>query len=434
MMLPEIVSDLRAVGIQGMESLYNPEYTWDAGYGRFSGGVFARDILVSLKLVFSRPTNIRIPLLLQRAEHALDFLASMQGRKHDPSSEESKGRIIHEFRNKFTPPEVMEDLKRNGFPVGGQMEMRYYGASDVTGLFIGAVNDLADMKGLAAGTGGSAVYLKTRDAYFRKMWSAIRAAFWYQAGLAKTSGYDLIDSIPQNIYALMNHTEADSDRSYVTEEGVTPRPPYIFFQANAHFLEAMIKVQPMAVVMEDEDVLQEAQKRYQVGREVLHQLFWMPDEGYYSPLVDGDGRQVRIIRSDPIAALWCGILEQPYANLVIDRLMEPGIHIPPWGIRSRSSYSRQFRVNGPYAYWNGGVWTHQQAEAAIGFERYGRSNEAQVVDKELFALVRAKGPVEISAVSEDGRLLDYREGRVAKACNPQLFAAAAILARTAEAA
>lgn len=432
----ETISDLRDVGIRGINSLYRPEYNiWDAGYGRFSGGVFARDLLEGFKLIFSRSTNIRIPFFLQRAEYALDFLASTQGRRHDPSSEESEGGIIHELRNGFTPPAVMKDLRRNGFPVkekeNGYKEIRYYGANDVNGLFIGVVYDLAEMKGLTAGIRGSEAYLQIRNEYIQKMWPAVRLAFWHQVRLAKTSGYNLIDSTPQNIKALFNHTEADSDYSYITEDGITPRPPHIFLHSNSHFLEAMVKIQPMGEVMVDEDILEEAKKRYQKGRSAFHQLFWMPDEGYYSPLIDGDGQQVKIIRADPIEALWCGILEQSYADQVIDRIVNSHMNTA-WGIRSRSDDSTQFRVNGPYAYWNGAVWTHQQAKAVIGFERYGRFQEAETVDQEFLALVRAKGAVEVSAVTEDGRLLDYREKRVIKACNPQFFAAAAILARTAK--
>lgn len=433
-MSPEAVSDLREVGNRGFNFLYHPEYTWDAGYGSFSGGVFGRDILKSLKLIFSRPANITIPFLLQRAERALDFLAHKQGRMHDPSSDEFEGRIIHELRNGLTSPEVMVNLEEVGFPVrkrGKRVEMKYYGASEVTSLFIGVVYDLADMKGLAVGTPDSKEYLKERNKYLKKMWPPVRAAFWHQARLAATSGYDLIDSTPQNISALFNHVEADSDYSYLTEKGVTPRPPNIFLESNSHFLEAMVKVQPMAEVMEDREILEEAQKRYQRGEKAFHQLFWMVDEDYYSPLVDGDGQQVKIIRADSIDALWCGILKQPFADRVIDRLLELDMYVSPWGIRSRSSYSTQFRVNGPYAYWNGAVWTHQQAEAAIGFERYGRFEEAQLMDEALFTLTKAKGAVEVSAVSEDGRLLDYKEHRIPKANNPQLFAAAALLARTA---
>lgn len=433
----ETISGVREVGIGGMNSLYRPEYNiWDAGYGRFSGGVFGRDILIALKLAFSRPSNIRIPYFLQRAEAALDFLAQTQGTEYNTAQDEREGAIIHEYRNGFTPPEVVEDLKRGGFPFdkkeNGEEEMKYYGANDVTGMFIGVVHDLGEMKGLAVGAKDSKEYIQTRDDYYKKMWPSVKAAFEHQFELAKSSGHNLIDSIPQNIQALFNHTEADSDFSYRREDGLTPRPPYIFLQANSHFLEAMVKIQPMAKVNNDEVVLEKAQERHQKGSQAFRKLFWMPDEKYYSPLIDGEGQQVKIIRADPIEALWCGILEQAHADRVIDRLLEPDMYIPRMAIRSRSSNSTQFRVNGPYAYWNGAVWTHQLAKAAIGFERYGRYKEAQMMDEILFALVAEKGAVEVLAVTEDGRLLDYRERRIVRACNPQFFAAAAILARTAE--
>jgi glycogen debranching enzyme len=424
-------SELLDMALGGIDLLYNDHYTYAAGYGRFIG-VFPRDILEAIKLKYSYPPVARMPNVLIRDENSLDFMVKFQGKKLNPWREEYKGHLPHELRNGFCPSEVMDGLEKAQWPVyirkDGEREMKYYGAGDVNGLFIEAVGDIARVKASLEGDPEKAV--ESRNAYIRKMWPNVSAAFWCDVRLAQTGGYDLPDCTPQNLHTLLNHTEADSDYSYIDENGLTPKPPYIFLHNASHFLSAMDKIQGMAAVMGDQKLQEEAAVRSTKGRKALQDLFWMRDEGYYSPLVDGEGNQVKIIRADAIEALWCGVVEQPYANLVIDRLMAPDM-LTPWGIRSRSTESTQFRVNGPQAYWNGVVWLHQLGKAAIGFENYGRFIEAGIVDEGLFALASVKKCVENAAITEDGRLLDYRERGVPKACNPQLFAAAAVVARTA---
>lgn len=185
----------------------------------------------------------------------------------------------------------------------------------------------------------------------------------------------------------------------------------------------------MAESKGDRVVAEDAKSRYKQGVEDLHRLFWMEDRQYFSPLIDGEGHQVKIINDDVLDGLWCGVFKQAYAEKVIARLLGPDM-LTPWGIRSRSEDSNRFRVNGAEAYWNGAVWIHRQAIAATGFEDYNHTDAASILDERLGRLVAAKGRVELVCVDPQGNLLDYREHGKAAACNPQLFAVGAVLART----
>lgn len=440
-MLIEAGITQRGEALRELETLYNPQCGgYAAGAGRY-GAVFPRDLAITTKLILHRFRRLQPPILespglqaeiqifAQRSEKALDTIASLQGKDPLPGqllNEERKGAILHEWRNGFTPGDRLLQLKLAGWPVitkeDGSMEMFYFGAGDTTSRFITTVAILARFKG-ATGS------LQEQGHYIDRMWPTIEAAYQHEIDLADTSGHHLIDSTPQNIHTLLNQTEKDSDLSYVTEDGLMPRPPYVFLSNNCQYLEALAEAAWMAESKGEITVAKDARSRYEKGIEDLHRLFWMEDRQYFSPLVDGEGSQVKIINDDALDGLWCGIFKQAYADKVIARLLSPDM-FTPWGIRSRSEYSNRFRVNGAEAYWNGAVWVHRQAIAAIGFEDYNHPDAASILDDRLRKLVAAKGMVELVCVDSQGGLLDYREQGKAAACNPQLFAVGAVLART----
>lgn len=425
-MSPEVMTE-RQRGLEGLQTLQHPQFGYQAAIGRLAADYF-RDLAATIKLVCSRTSNLSIPGFLQNAERALDLAALLQGKKFDPETEEAPGGIFHEFRNGQTPRERMEKLKAGDWPVrekpNGDLELVYYGAIETTSRFVSSVATIARAKAIVSSE-------NQRDDYIDKMRPYVKAAFQHDIRIADTSGYGLLDSTPQNLHALFNQTEKDSDHSYITEEGDTPKPPYLFLSGNCYYLEELRDTAWMAKLMDEKDLEQEAAERYKKGVRQLHRLFWMWQEQYFTPLIDGEGQQVKIRNDDSIDGLWCGVFEQPYAEVVISFLMQPRMNTS-YGIRSRSSDSAQFRVNEPRAYWNGTVWTHRQAMAAIGFENYGHFQEAEIIDGELMSLVRAKGCVELVAVTPDGELQDYTERGKKVAGNPQLWAVGAVLARTAE--
>lgn len=435
-MLPEVEIVQRREAFKELENLYIPQYGgYAAGAGRFEA-VYTRDLAITTKLILRRfgrlQPSILLPLRLepeihtfaQRAEIALDKIASFQGKTHpseDLLNDESEGGILHEWRNGFTPRERLLELLEAGWPVK-DLEMLYFGANDVTSRFITTVAILARFK-------GANISSEQRDKYISKMWPNVVAAYNHEIKLADTSGYNLIDSTPQNIKALWNHTEKDSDLSYVTEDGLIPRPPYVFLSNNCHYLEALAEIAWMAEIVGEKALAEDAKGRYKQGvtKDLLR--FWMKDQQYFSPLIDGEGCLVKIITDDALDGLWCGVFKQPYADKVIERVLKPDM-LTDWGIRSRSTDSNKFRINGAKAYWDGAVWTHRQGIAAIGFEDYHHTDEAKLVDDRLVRLVAAKGRVELVCVDPQGNLEDYKECGEVAACNPQFFAVGAVLART----
>jgi glycogen debranching enzyme len=165
-------------------------------------------------------------------------------------------------------------------------------------------------------------------------------------------------------------------------------------------------------------------------QEQLHKLFWVEEESFFAPLVDGKGKPVMFIGDDVLDGLWGEVFHPGYARKVIQRLRQSDMNTR-WGLRTRSGLSRQIRVNGPPSYHNGLVWLHRNRIAAEGLERYGAHAFAREIDENIACLEARHGRIECVAVGRSGRLMHYREQGIPVACKPQTWAVHGTLARTA---
>lgn len=427
-MSAEGLVSVRNISERAFERLRSPWCGYSAGALSFNEAFFLRDIAKSGIWVLQAP----IPPpdgFIQALEQGLDLAAQFQGKISNPQSEEEPGDILHEMRNGYTPKEKIDAFEAQGYRVhikpDGSKQVFYYGAGDTAALFTIIVAQLARFKeGVSAGEG---------IGYLKSMWPNLLLAYQYQIRVADSSGYGLLDSVPRNLNALFYHTEHDSGFSYRTEEGETPRPPHIFLSNNCDFVASLPEIAWAAKVMGEEGIAEDAEKRYPKAKARLHELFWMKNEGYYAPLLDGEGQQVKIITSDVLEGLWLKVFPELSADQVIERLREPDMNTR-FGIRSRSRLSSQFAMNGPKAYWNGNVWEQDTGKGAFGAENYGHFDFARQLDEELFRAVLLRGCEETFPVNDEGIPIDYQEynrGWRPAANNPQLWAAAIAWARAA---
>lgn len=151
--------------------------------------------------------------------------------------------------------------------------------------------------------------------------------------------------------------------------------------------------------------------------------FWMEDENYVALALDADGRQCKVISSNPGHLLFTGILDDDKANLVADRLMSPEMH-SGWGIRTLSDKVVAYN---PMSYHNGSIWPHDNAIIAEGMRKLGRIYDAHKI---------LLGLLEASQFEPDFRLPElfcgferngaYRPIDYPVSCSPQAWAAGAI--------
>lgn len=395
---------------------------------RFGNTLYGRDALISIIMALSEPQNGEFAVLLDCALTTQRLIASLQGREFNPLSEEAPGRKLHEFHNGYSPQQRLAQMTSAGWPgyklEDGRLAMLYYGAGDSTPLFNISV-EVVHRALRARGLQGIA------KAYLKEMWPNVKAGLDHDIEIGDLDNDGLIESNPQNINALLNHTWKDSNDAYRDETGRIPKPPYKYLTNNSYFLWSLKEGASLAREMRDASFAEKLDKKYVEGRKQLHGRFWMPDLGYYAPLIDGQDNQVQFIADDPIIALWAEVVEPEYARLVIDRLKQPDMNTR-WGLRTRSSQSSQFRVNGLRAYHNGTVWLHQTLIAAKAVESYGDTEFSETLDSEAFAFQRRLKREELAAVErERSHLLKYREKGVPVACNPQAWAVWGTLGRTA---
>lgn len=401
---------------------------FSAGANSFNEGFFIRDIAKAGIFVLTAP--IQPPdYFMPAIEKGIELGVRFQGRVSDPQSEEQIGDLLHEMRNGYTSKEKIADFEARGYKVhikaDSTKEVIYYGGGDTAALFIKLVTEVARFK--------ERVLEGEGVRYIKQMRPNLLLAHEYQTRVADSSGYGLLDSVPRNLKAIFFHTEHDSDFSFTTEAGETPRPPHIFLANNCDYVASLLDMSWAAHIIGDENVAQDAKDRHAKAQKALHELFWMRSEGYYAPLLDGEGQQVKIITSDALEGLWLKTFPEPFADQVIERLKEPDMNTR-FGIRSRSRLSSQFAMNGPKAYWNGNVWEQDTGKGAFGAENYGHFDFARKLDEELFRAVLLRGCEETFPVDDEGAPIDYQEynrGWKSAANNPQLWAAAAAWTRAA---
>lgn len=108
-----------------------------------------------------------------------------------------------------------------------------------------------------------------------------------------------------------------------------------------------------------------AKKWHQDAQELktrFNRDFWLPNLDYCALALDGAGKPVDSITSNPGHCLGSGILEPGKAMNVAERLRAPDM-FSGWGIRTLSNLSPAYN---PMGYHIGSVWPHDNGIIAFG--------------------------------------------------------------------
>ncbi len=106
--------------------------------------------------------------------------------------------------------------------------------------------------------------------------------------------------------------------------------------------------------------------------ERFNHAFWDDAAQAYALCLDPDKRRVMSCASNMGHLLWSGIVPQPRARLVADRLMADDMW-SGWGVRTLSSEHAAYN---PHDYQLGAVWPHDNGLIAVGLKRYGFHDQA----------------------------------------------------------
>lgn len=350
--------------------------------------LFGRDSLLAAWMTLPFDATLAVGVL-----HAL---AELQGTVDDPRAEEQPGKILHE-------------LRRHGGGGPFADRERYYGTVDATPLFVmlaaeawrwGALTP-ADLSALSP--------------------AVDRALDWILGG-GDSDGDGFLDYHRQDGAGLSNQGWKDSWDGVTSADGSLPSGPIALVEVQGYAYAALLGGAELAAPMG----LQRPSARLAAQADALRDRFnarYWDARGWFALALDGHGRQVDSLTTNPGHALWAGIADADLADRYLDRLMEPDMWTG-WGLRTLASTMEAYD---PLSYHNGSVWPHDTAICAAGAARYGRWDVVdQIIGGAFDAAVEFGGrPPELFAGiarSEAPMPVAYPSS-----CSPQAWSSASIL-------
>ncbi len=274
-----------------------------------------------------------------------------------------------EVRDDFTdaePGKIPHELRRGEIAFFGESpETPYYGTADATPLFLILLDEIRRWTG--------------DTEFVREMEPAARRALaWILEHSDKVNGYVAYQS--RSTAGLENQSWKDSDDSMLFRDGTRAEGPIAPVEVQGYVYDALLRTAGLAEsAWDDVELATELRKRAADLKDRFDRDFWIEARGYYALALDGEGRRVDSITSNPGHLLWSGIVPGEKARLVVDRLMDEAL-FSGWGIRTMAEGEGGYD---PDSYHNGSVWPHDNALIATGLRRYGYRDEAARVARAI---------------------------------------------------
>lgn len=309
---------------------------------------FGRDaIITSLELLSVTP---------HLAVETLRTLAVFQGEKDDPWHEEEPGKILHE-------------LRRGEMARAGEIpHSPYYGTIDATPLWLMLLGETWRW------TGDDALVDELEG-------HAERALAWMERRLVAGGGW--VRYQRTHARGLENQGWKDSRDGVSFPDGTLAQPPIALVEVQGYVVAAFEVMARLRRRRGDARSAHALRQRAQALRQRINEAFWMEDVGYYALALDGEGRRVPTISSNPgHLALGRAVPAermQALAEMLLSEEMYSG-----WGIRT---VARGQAVFNPLSYHNGTVWPHDNAMCALGLALSGQIDEAVRICEGLYAAV-----------------------------------------------
>jgi len=334
-----------------------------AGAPRYST-LFGRDALISAWQTLSLDPSI--------AAATLRVLASYQGSRVNPKSEEEPGKILYEHR--FDAASRSE-LPRWDFP--------YYGSIDSTPLFLIVASE----------------YLReTKDLRLAKdLWPSVAAAYRWMEIYGDVDGDDFVEYERKNPNGLFHQGWKDGSDDHL---GI--RPPVALVEVQGYACAAHQAFAFLAEALGRKDRVEGALQAAKRIRQRVNDAFWMEDQGFFAIALDGTKRMRRAITSNPGHLLLCGAAEPRRINPVIQRFFRDDLWTP-YGVRTHATSEPDFDA---LSYHQGTVWPHDNWFLYRGLLAVGRREEAERIRGALLRAYRELGKMPEHYAVVDDKLVD----------------------------
>ncbi|GAB4240654.1 MAG: amylo-alpha-1,6-glucosidase [Stanieria sp.] len=331
----------------------------------------------------------------QIAKDTLSILAQYQGKTDDEWREEEPGKILHELR--------LGEMAR----CGEIPHTPYYGTVDATPLWLILYAEYYAWTG-------------DRDT-LEKLWEcALAAMAWIDRNCKKT-GY--LSYYRRSSGGLVNQGWKDSGDSIVNRQGKLATGSITLCEVQAYVYGAKTRMGEIAKLMKRIDLAERWYREAQELKSRFNRDFWLPDLDYCALALDGEGKPVDSITSNPGHCLAMGILQPEKAMNVAERLRAPDM-FSGWGIRTLSSLSPAYN---PMGYHIGSVWPHDNSIIAVGLRSLGIIDQALEVTQGIVDMTLQQPylrPPELFCGYE--RTEENNPVRYPVACSPQAWATGAL--------
>jgi glycogen debranching enzyme len=298
---------------------------------------FGRDsLIVSLQNILVYP---------EFARGALDVLGHWQATERDDYRDAEPGKIMHELR-------YGELAHFKLIP-----HTPYYGTADATPLYLitlhAAWRALGDIELLHRHRANAEAALNWIDQYGDRDGDGFQE---YQT--RSPVGYE-------------NMAWKDAGDSMMYDDGTPVKGPKALCELQGYVYDAWQRMAEIFEALDEPDRSAELRAKAATLYRRFDEAFWDEATGFYAYMLDGQKRKVLTVASNPGHLLWSGIVPPQRAARVVARLMAPDMNTG-WGIRTLSSRHPAYN---PYSYQNGSVWPHDNGLIALGFKRYGFTDE-----------------------------------------------------------
>jgi len=315
--------------------------------------IFGRDSLITSWMV--------LPLDPSLALGTMRTLASLQGTKVTPATEEEPGKILHEMR--FG---MQASLWLGGSSV-------YYGTVDATPLFVMLLGELRRW-GLE------------RHVVDELLPHADRALDWI-VNYGDRDGDGFVEYGRSTELGLANQGWKDSFDGITFADGTMADPPIALAEVQGYVYAAFLAKSHFCTEREDINGAAYWAQKAQELKDRFNKEFWIPDKGYFALGLDGQKRRIDSLASNMGHCLWTGIVDAGKAASVARHLVGQDM-FSGFGIRTLAGSCGAFN---PMSYHNGSVWPHDNAICAAGLMRYGFVEEAQLVFSGILEAAEAFG-------------------------------------------
>jgi glycogen debranching enzyme len=306
--------------------------------------LFGRDaIIAASQILILDPTIARETLMI---------LAQYQGKVDDQWREEQPGKILHELR-------TGEMARCKEIP-----HTPYYGTVDATPLWLMLYAEY---------------YAWTHDTETcDRLWENAVAAMAWIDRLCADTGY--LTYFRTSKRGLVNQGWKDSGDCIVDRQGKIATGPIALCEVQAYVYAAKIRMSELAKIRQENELATRWQSEAQSLKQRFNHDFWIPDRDFLALALDGAGKQVDGIGSNPGQCLQHGLLYPEKAKSVAERLRAPDM-FSGWGIRTLSSQSPAYN---PIGYHTGSVWPHDNSLITMGLRAVGAVEQALEVAQSIF--------------------------------------------------